>query len=200
MNNQPIRSFSFLLIVALFISAQAFAQQPVGPTIKGLSIGMDFQEAINVLGERLKGKSATGLFGEALGVPYEIQGPFGIEEGPLSDMAFMAKAGGFTGPYVAVMPGIPCAGLLRADEQNAVLFISFTAPLVKTLFEQAASLDIQEFAQEFASAYGVDLQPNQEANAYEARLPDGVLVYLGEDFSLRLEKTQSSSEVKSAFD
>lgn len=171
----------------------------VGPAIKGLSIGMDFQEAIKILKDRVAGKNAPGPFGGSIGT-FNVEGPYPIDQGPLKEFAAMAKLGGFTGPYVAVMPGFPAGGIVRADDKNAVVFISFTAPLLKTLFEQASSLDFQDFAEEFANAYGLVMEPTDDGDAYETRLPEGVLVRLGQDFSLRLEKTQSSSEVKSAFD
>jgi TPR repeat protein len=170
--------------------------RPMGPSVKGLQIGMDFQNAIEIISQRITGKN-TGF---PANEPYKLQGPFPSNEGPLKDWGEIAKVAGFDGPYVAVVPGFPVGGIIRADQLDNVVFISMTGPLTKALFEGAADLPFQQFAEEFARAYGLNLEVSEDGEAYETRHPEGVLVRLGQDFSLRLEKTKTSEDVKSAFD
>jgi hypothetical protein len=178
----------------------------VGPKIKGISLGMRFQDAIDALKNKLEGKKSL-----IANIPYELVGPFDSNEGPLAEMNKTVEEISHTSistPYVTTLPPISdTAGafagglIMRADKNNAVYLLTITGPLTKVLFDGATSLSYQDFVKEFMNAYGIpEFKPNTEGNGYEYRYDNGVIISIAKDYTLQLEKAQSKEEIKSSFD
>jgi hypothetical protein len=172
----------------------------IGPKVKGLSIGMRFQDAIQTAKEKISGK--RGLIGDFI-----VEGPYKTEEGPLRGILTIANAFGgvaakksLPGIYYITM-GELGASRIFAGEDNAVSQIVISANLSQALFENTLNSSTQDFAKNFMEAYGIpELQPSEDGESYEYTYPEGVKVILNKDKSIEIDRIASKKEIKSSFD
>jgi hypothetical protein len=186
-------------------STFVFSEKPdqkytlIGPRVKGLSLGMRFQDAIEIAKEKIKGKKA--LIGE-----FDVGGPYKTTEGPCGPMLSMAIALGgaaaenaMPGKYYITMEPSGASHIF-ADKDNAVSQIAFSANLTQALFENTLDSSLKEFAKNFMDAYGIpEFQPSEDGEGYEYTYPEGVKVIINKDKSIEIDKIASKKEIKSSF-
>jgi hypothetical protein len=163
----------------------------IGPKVKGLSIGMRFQDAIAIIKEKTKGKK------DYLGADVSIKGP--LRSGAGGDPLSLAAALGVPIPPGAfiIIVGIP-EGMLRADENNAVSLIT----LPSYMFDSASNLSLDEYTKKFMQAYGIpEFKPSEDGKNYEYTDPSGVnITIFADDKSVKIEKVASEKQIKASFD
>jgi hypothetical protein len=161
----------------------------IGPKVKGLSIGMRFQDAIAVIKEKVKGKK--DLYGKEI----SVDGPFNEGENENKDWMiwFGVKPKGAHVELSGVAPGT-----IRADDKNAVCFIALPA----TFFDVPPELSIRDFTKRFMDAYAIpEFNPSNDGENFEYTDSSGVLISIsGQTGEVLLVKVKSEKQIKASFD
>ena len=165
----------------------------IGPKIKGLSIGMRFQDAIAIIVDKVKGSK------DAYGNAIVVSEPFKAEEGPIGGIVSLNNSLGaekITGSYIQI--GGLNGGIIRAGDDNTVYLITLPA----NLFDNTSDLSFNEFARKFMDAYGIpELNPSANGHDLECKYAEGVLVKIfSQDKTIQLEKVATEKQIKASFD
>jgi len=180
-------------------STGSFSEKPgqsyklIGPKVKGLSIGMRFQDAIAIISQKVKGKK------DKYGKEIVISGPFKAEEGPIGGIVALNNSLGadkITGSYIQI--GGLNSNIIRAGDDNAVYFIN----LPSDLFDNTSDLSFNEFAKKFMDSYGIiELNPSENGHDLVYKDPDGVSVKIfSDDRTILIEKVATEKQINASFD
>lgn len=145
--------------------------------VKGMYIGMPIEQSLVCLKEAIKGTSAES-WTEHLKIEKQDNGTSKI-----------LLINGFGMPLVIV----------TSDAQGKVDLYALEYVAVNAMFN-ATDLSLNEFAQLFIDAYGIpELKPDENHENLVYTSPNGVKVAITKDKGVVVQKTQTQTERKAAF-
>jgi len=153
------------------------------PKVKGICIGMNIKKARNGLLESLK--------------------EYGCGVGEIIPVTFPTSKNGYK--FMILAPnsndpnnGIAYGDIVCADENGKIVYIRITPMMANILFK-SQGLSAQEFINQFAVSYGIDLLPSEDRQAVYNTSPNGVKVLISIERDIVLKRVPSVSEKASSF-
>jgi len=143
--------------------------------VKGLYIGMDIENAYNILSQ-------------ALSSEYGVE----ILKNPQNDQILDSNKSyvliGLMGALASVV----------ADNSNRVESITLSRSVVDKMFN-SSNMDIMEFIQQFQNSYNIDFEPSADLRSVYYTSPDGYKITISDDKSIVIIKVPKKSQVENSF-